>query len=1075
MAGVWTISAASPLELTASKPEHRLSASAREFFETKIRPVLVEKCYGCHSANAKRLHGGLYLDSKAGLLAGGDGGPVVVPGDPAASRLITALRYDDAEFQMPPAGKLPSAVVADFVRWIELGVPDPRSGPAGAAPRDTAEALDLESARQFWAFRAHRASDPPAVRAETWCRSPIDRFVIARLEEAGLAPAPEADPLTLLRRVTFDLTGLPPTRAEIDAYLADDDPGAYERAIDRLLASPRYGERWGRHWLDVARYADSNGVDENLAYANAFRYRDYVIAAFNEDLPYDEFVREQIAGDLIPPIEAADDEVERVAFRRRVATGFLSIGPKMLACDDGRKMELDIVDEQVDTLSRAFMGITMGCARCHDHKFDPISSRDYYALAGIFKSTKTMENFKVVAEWHEHELATRADREKLAAIEKRVSEIRRNVEARESAAKAKLLHGARSRLAEYVFAAAQTALRTGPAPADGSASIGSTISPADFASGPLRGRGALFEAEAFQRGSLSVDRTNWGSKVGVLLHVGFVEYDLDLPPGRYQLELRYAAADSRPVAISIDGKTVLEDGAKGVTGGWYPKHQRWHLEGVFELARERTILRLERTAGPVPHIDKVLLVRVAESPRAKDDGETEAAPLVPAFVTAWIAHVRALREVEPWRSWAGLSPSDRDAKLTELAEALRGGGSPSLAPVVEALRKAASDVKAGPFRLGKDPRALFPASEREALTRFDEDKNELEKAKPVFPRAMGVRDGKVEDLRVHIRGNYLTLGEDAPRGFPEVFSTGLPAAIASDRSGRLELAEWLASPEHPLTARVMVNRVWLWHFGEGIVRSPDNFGRLGERPTHPALLDWLANRFVELGWSIKDLHREILTSSTYRMGTQFDPRANEIDPENRLRWRFDRRRLSAEEIRDSLLAFGGELDVAIGGQLMPDKNRAYVTGTGSKEGTYDFSRRSVYLPILRSAVYQVFQTFDFADPSVPAGERASTTVAPQALFMMNGKIVLEQTLSAAKSLLARRELDDGARVRALYWTLYGRPARADEVDRGLAFVRDYASALKGTGDARDADGIRRRAWQGLCRVLVAASEFVYLD
>ena len=538
---------------------------------------------------------------------------------------------------------------------------------------------------------------------------------------------------------------------------------------------------------------------------------------------------------------------------------------------------------------------------------------------------------------------------------------------------------------------------------------------------------------------------------------------------------------------------VKDDGAREVTGGWHAKHQRWHVEGAFDFRRGRNVVRLERRSGPVPHIDKLLLVPVepgAGRAGSSAGGAKSAATPVALrreILERWVAYLRegkrgaeavtkALREADGEnrallvREYAGRF-AEVEAALERVRDR-RAGKTGSLSdPELERLRAILHDEK-GPYRLSGDLGRFIGEEARRELERLGEEKKELEKSRPVLPRAMGVRDGKVEDLRVHIRGNYQTLGDEVPRRFPRIFGED-PKPIARESSGRLELARWMTRREHPLTARVMANRIWLWHFGEGIVRSPDNFGTLGEPPSHPQLLDWLALRFVESGWSLKAMHRLVLLSSTYRMSTTFNEKAAGVDPKNLIWWRFPRRRLEAEEIRDSVLALGRALDLRMYGQLLPDKNRDYVTGTGSKEGTYDFPRRSVYLPVLRSAVYQVFQTFDFADPSVLSGRRATTTVAPQALFLMNGSLVLRETRRAAERLLARPDTVDRERVRLAYELALSRPATAAELEGALEFVSRYEATVD-VGEA--AEGERRiRAWQGLFRVLVASNEFVYLD
>ena len=902
------------------------------FFEKKIRPVLVSVCGECHGANKQR--GGLRLDSRAAMVKGGDRGAAVMPGQPGASLLLHALRYEDAELHMPPKGKLATDVVGAFTQWIRMGAPwpetaQPSPGTTDAKPND---------ASNHWAYQPIRKPSLPAVRNASWPQSPIDDFVLARLEAAEIAPAVPADKRTLIRRITFDLTGLPPTPAAIAAFLADPREDALARLVDDLLESPRYGERWGRHWLDVVRYADSNGLDENLAYVNAFRFRDYVIDSFNDDKPYDRFVQEQLAGDLLPP---GPNETESQLYERLTGTGFLSLGTKMLACDDGRKMEMDIVDEQLDTTSRAIMGITMGCARCHDHKFDPFDSEDYYALAGIFKSTRTMENFKVVAEWHEHTLATEAEQAQAKEHDGRIQETDKAIKARERSARDAFLAAERGKAGAYLRA-----------------------------------------ASAF---------------------------------------------------VSSDGSDALvtEDNAAKVA--------------------ETRGLDAEFLKQWIAHLEK-----------AKDAGDSIWAvwALSDETTREALADTYAALFARADKAWKKLQSEGGDKKVAKLPDAR-----------LEAFRAVLYDQR-GPFRLSGKSDRFYSTDQREAIKRLKTEKKTLEETRPQLARAMGVRDGKIENLRVHIRGNYLTLGDEVPRRFPRILSGPNAERIEDSTSGRLALARWLTSTDHPLTARVMANRIWQWHFGQGLVRTPDNFGRLGEAPSHPRLLDWLAVRFVEAGWSIKAMHRLILLSATYGMSTTYNAAAYAKDPENRLGWRFDRRRLAAEEIRDSILVLGGDLDLTMHGQLLPDRHRAYVTGTGSKESTYDFNRRTVYLPVLRSAVYPVLQAFDFADPSVMAGKRASTTVAPQALFMINGKIVLRESRRMAERLLADGSRD-AARIERAYLDAFGRPALPAETERDLAFIKRYAAALP--DDVKEEPERRIRAWQGLCRVLIASNEFIYIE
>jgi len=792
------------------------TAEGISFFEKHIRPLLVERCYECHSQRADEGSGGLLLDSREGMQVGGDSGPALVPGKPHASRLIRAVRYSDSDLQMPPDGRLSKAEITALEHWVKIGAPDPRDG---SAPRRSQPEIDLESGRQHWAFRAVAKPPLPPVQAPQWARAPLDRFVLARLEAAGIEPPAPADKRTLIRRATFDLTGLPPTPAEIDAFLADESPDAFVKAIDRLLASPAYGERWGRHWLDVARYADSNGLDENLAYGTAWRYRDYVIAAFNCDKPYDRFVREQLAGDLLP----AENRRER--HEQLIATGFLSLGPKVLAEVDERKMEMDIVDEQISTVGTAFLGLTLGCARCHDHKFDPLRQKDYYALAGIFKSTKTMENFTKIARWHENEIPSAAEKQELREHAEQVEQLQARIEALSTARK--------------------------------------------------QDRGESREAGEIQEG------------------------------------------------------------------------------------------------------------RSKEKQKEAPAQQTE----------------------------------DQVEKL------------------------------------------------RDELTR-------LKLARPALPTAIGVTRGEAADVPIHVRGSHLNLGEAVPRGFPAVLCSDGAPAIPPDRSGRLQLARWLTSDRHPLTARVMVNRIWQGHFGRGLAETPDNFGTRGKPPTHPALLDWLANRFVESGWSIKAMHRQIMLSATYQASSDHVPEAAAIDPQNRLLWRQNPRRLEAEALRDSLLAVSGALDRRMGGSMLNVENREFIFNHTSQDNTsYDSRRRSIYLPVVRNHLYDIFSLFDYPDPAVPSGKRATSTVAPQALFLLNS-----ETVTTASERLGRRLEREGdsedAKIEALYEIALGRKPTATEVQRSAEFLANVHEQLGKEGV--DESERPQQAWQALVQVVLLSSEFVYV-
>ncbi len=984
-----------------------VSAADAAFFESKVRPVLVARCQGCHGAGSSPAQAGLRLDSRAGLIAGGKRGPALVAGDPDSSLLIRTIRASSGVPRMPPDGKISRAEVEALAAWVKLGAPWPTPAVRVPAPQTSSVA--------HWAWQPPLLPRLPRVRNQNWVSSPIDRFILAGLEAANLTPAPPADRRTLIRRATFDLTGLPPTPAEVAEFLADTRPDAFSRVLDRLLASPAYGERWGRHWLDVARYADSNGVDENLAYVNAWRYRDYVVRAFNQGRPIDRFIREQIAGDLLedPPGDEGDGVV---------ATGFLSLGPKMLAEDDPVKQEEDIIDEQIDTLGRAFMGVTLGCSRCHDHKFDPFPQTDYYSLAGIFKSTRTMLNFKTLAEWQELPVAGKEDREKIAGIDRQVQAVQSQLRTVREQATAAVLREATRRRSEYLRVARTLADKPQgglllPAGAGGAAPVGSIT----------------LEAEEYTSGNVLKDRDNYGRGIGVLVNAGqypnFAEYPVEIGAGgEWQLDLRYASGDPRPVRILVNDRLVSTEAAGGTTGGFFPQHQRWAAAVVVRLPAGPNRIRLERDSF-FPHIDRLLLSPYPGSmpPRTRQQSATE----------------------------AGLVP-----ELLGQAE--------------EQLRTSAGRATEIEFTSATGLERAFAPPDREAIRRLEAEIASLEKSRPPVPRAMAVSDGKPVTMRVHIRGDYQSLGADCPRSFPAVLNRQGTDPIPPDSSGRLQLARWITRPDHPLTARVFVNRVWRWLLGRGLVPSTDNFGTLGDKPINQPLLDWLAVTFVRNGWSLKRLQKDIMLSATYRMSSRYDSVAAARDPDNRLHWRHSRRRLEAEAIRDSILAVSGRLDRTVGGSLLRIGAREYVTSTANKDPiSYQSSRRSLYLPVIRSALYEFFTAFDFGDPTVLNGDRASTTVAPQALFVMNSPIVQEESRALATALCADPSLNGTGRARRIYQLCFAREPTAVEVRRALELVARVAQAdpLKAeTPEMREL-----RSWQSLVRAMFATTEFTHLD
>ena len=975
-----------------------LSPEDLEHFESKIRPILAERCYQCHGADPTRIRGGLVLLDAEGVRAGGDSGAVIVPGSPDDSLLIDAIRYDGL-IQMPPDGKLPATVVADFERWVSRGAPDPRTPGVAGAPvvasrSESGAAYDFGPGRQHWAFQPMADPEPPGVENEAWVRRPIDRFILARLEGEGLSPVAPANRRQLLRRVTFDLTGLPPTVAEIEAFLADSRPDAYDRVVERLLASPRYGERWGRHWLDVARYADSNGLDENVAHRNAFRYRDWVIGAFNADKPYDRFVQEQIAGDLIH--DAATDDAAR--FARLAATGFLTLGAKVLAEQDVDKMLIDIVDEQVNVIGRAFLAEPIGCARCHDHKFDPIPTADYYALAGILRSTKTMGGDR--SRWVERPLA---DEETVAAYEaaqEKVAEAQQQVDDLVDEQNEVLRRPRRQALAGYLLAAEEVY--------------------------PSWGEDAAVQQQATAEIARVADRDGLEASVLKRWVTVFFRYregppvqgDAANPSVVFEIWDAYATAPTARYGEVTDELRALIASEK-----------------VLIAPLTRSLVR-----GPTPE--------------SLEDVAWRYASLFAMIEIAWDEHLGRL----------GLKDED---ELTR--------GDFTLPREQEELRRLVYGGRLCILCLDQEEEeTLYPADAVTELARLRAVVEERTAASPPAPPyAMSVEEGEIVDLPVHIRGSHLNLADSPqPRGFLRVTDHVVPPPpIPEQSSGRLELARWITHPEHPLTARVMANRIWHWHFGRGLVDTPSNFGASGSAATHPALLDWLARRFIRGGWSVKTLHREILLSSTYRLSTAYDAANAAVDQGNRLHWRMNRRRLEVEPIRDALLQLAGKLDLTMGGRVEEYDPRGYVFSEGSTFGTFDFyaaPRRSVYMPVVRNAIYDIFAGFDFGNASDSVGGRPATVVPSQALLMMNSSFVEEQAGAFAERLLSTPAAGPATRIEAAFVEAYGRSATEMEVEDSLAFLTDMR-------DAAPAGQTEAFAWTRLCHVILAASEFIYID
>ena len=986
-----------------------------------------------------------------------------------------------------------------------------------------AEGAPKPAGLDFWSFQPVKYEPLPRVKNQAWVQSPIDAFILAKLEAAGLEPAEPAAKRDLLRRVTVNLTGLLPTPEALRAFEAEASPQAWANAVERLLASPRYGERWGRHWLDVARYGDSNGGDENKYFPNANKYRDYVVDSFNRDQPFNEFVQEQIAGDLMP----VGDDPESIR-RRIIATGFLVIGTKILAEPDPRKMEMDIIDEQIDTIGKAFMGLSIGCARCHDHKFDPISTKSYYSMAGIFKSTYTMEHYNIVADWHEREVGTASEMAVLKKARDESAQLKSANETLTREARKVLQNKVRQDTASYLLGANEVIARRRmlgvPEP------LGPTAMDQKAA-----GKGLLFEAEDFDRGNVSVDRSNYGKDIGIISDPGgqknFAEYDIELPAaGNYQIELRYAALRKRPGQILLNGKVLQPEALNKTTGGWMPEHQKWIVEGLYRLEAGKHALRIQ-SEPLMSHIDKVLII---EAPLPKTgalvDADESWAPrdlnqvateenLVPGVLKKWVNRLtRAEQEVNPlfhvWLEYAKLPPRSFRTEAKRLANDIRSGVCRPLGQAQggefalvrdwfsgftpNSLRAVANHYQAlfdeaqgweaakatpeqkqllefvknakGPFTLPEGIEGNFPEATLSRLKANRERLAKVESTMPKLPKAMAVEDRKIEDLAVHVRGDYLTLGETAPRGVPMPFDFSDRHRVDDGTSGRLQLARWLTDDDHPMTARVIANRVWHWHFGNGLVRTPDDFGIRGAEPTHPKLLDWLASELIRSDWSIKHLHRLILRSSAYRMSTTNNAHAAEADPENTLLWRMNRRRMEAEVIHDSLLQVAGRLDLQMGGLAAVVKTQDPTSDELDRNNEIyrRITRRAIYVPVHRTHVYELFDAFDFPDPGTPTGRRNATNVATQALFFLNNAWLMQQ----AEALAKRGPDEPSERVRFLYEATQSRQPSEAEQASALKFVERLSQVFPETLTLAKREA---QSWEAFCQVLLQSNQFLYIN
>jgi uncharacterized protein DUF1549/uncharacterized protein DUF1553/cytochrome c len=1104
------------------------SAEAVEFFERKVRPVLVESCYACHSASTPKPMGGLRLDSRAALLKGGVRGPAVVPGDPEKSPLIQAVEYHDPRLQMPPKGRLPEEKVAALVQWVKMDAPWPSAGGQGSGVRGRGKATastvphpPSPVPQRHWSFQPLKRPPLPAVKAKGQVQSPVDRIILAKLEAAKIPPAPPADRRTLIRRVTYDLTGLPPTPAEVEAFVNDRSPDAWAKVVDRLLASPHFGERWARHWLDLVRFAETDGHEYDFDKPGAWQYRDYVIRALNADVPYDQFVMEHVAGDLLPQPrrDPADGTNQSV-----VGTGFWWLGEGKHSPVDLREDEAERIDNQIDVLSRGFLGLTVSCARCHDHKFDPISTKDYYALSGFLKSSRYH-----LAAINSPERAASAIQE-LEALQTKLRPLLLEraghlssariaaLEANPQAASAKALEEplypwiALAGVEPQRFTEERKALakRLRDLVQQRHQEASARIVFEDFDRGSYAGWFASGEAFGSAPGPEKWTVSADGGRIESLVGRGVA--DSGRLSGRLQGVLRSKtftiekrkifyrlAGQNAKVNLIIQGFQRIRDPLYGrLTLAVQNPSPAWHVQDVSKWNGHRAYIEivdpgsgwiaadqvLFGDGGPPAPAPNPLVTRIVEDPTVFSPGV-----LAQRYLTL-------LREsVRLWTA-GQLDGALAQARLDLVDWLLRSNLTPPPSSVCE------------------------PAGGVAVIAALQEQRGRAEASIPEAVRVMAMADGSPEEDRVHIRGSVRNLGEVAPRGFLAVLAGGKQPPLA-DGSGRLDLAKRMSA--HPLLARVIVNRVWGHLFGEGIVRTPDDFGARGERPTHPELLDWLAGYFVagngEMGkrgngkpaqgneamrkwgnggdpkraaisslphfpisspkpWSLKNLIRLLVMSTTYQRSSQSAIRnpqsaigsSQSRDPQNRLLHHMPMRRLEAEAVRDAILAVSGRLDRRMFGPGVLPHLTPFMEGRGrpGQSGPLDGDgRRSVYINVRRNFLTPMFLAFDYPVPFTTMGKRSISTVPAQALTLMNNPFVIGQAEVWAKRVLAEPDLAPKDRIVRMYETAFARPPSTDELSAALAFLEEQDRRYGAASDPR--------SWADLCHVLFNTKELIFIN
>ena len=1183
--------------LFADDKVQKPTAAQIEFFEKKIRPVLVTQCYSCHSAKAKILRGGLRLDNRQAVARGGESGLAVIRGKPAESLLLQALNYDGLE--MPPSGKLPKSVIADFATWIRQGAPDPR---IEVIKTRVKKQINYPEALKFWSFTPPVKHDPPELAG---VKHDIDRFVLARLQAARLRPVALADRATLIRRVSFGLIGLPPTPKEVKAFVDDQRPDAFAHVVDRLLASRHYGERWARHWLDVARFAEDQAhTFKARRYPHGYRYRDWVVRSLNADMPYDQFIANQVAADLV------GDDADR--HERLAALGFFAIGPVYYQ-DNGEKAKAlaDEWDDRVDTLTRGLLGITVSCARCHDHKYDPFTMEDYYGLVGIFSSSQYQERpvvsqqvvankqkadqavkdqqldidryldaqarllrpslvdripDYVVAGWiyHNRRISKPKDKKLLEKVAKELKlskelikrwdkylydqnrskqrphlagwfELIKTQDPKKNLSGDKALREAVQQAGEAIAKAVQARMPRHQQLFDQFGADVAFVKPGQRASVepgqiPL---GNLFDdktgtsldaavsSDRFKSvadaGSLGVDRINygWGNVAEISKGVRFHF-------------IHIGSSSHKHGQIVNDGWNT--DGGIRTIGKRSPGNLKRTEQGIGMHANALITFDLDeiRKAGLLP-ADQAFLFKVDRA-GINDEmfGQSVSSihtavilskphdkPEVYDAVIAGYVNGRKQKVVENDKQYyfggelpeplkadgkfvSFNVPVPPEAKFLTLVttgadhpddnpinsdHAVFSGARLEMTPIPKAiLARAGKTKKAAATNtetLAQD-RAdavllsehffdagllAIPAADAAGLLR-DKPAQELKQKRASLEQfktsaagiqihvAHALKETAGKDLQIYRAGDPTNLGAVAPRSFPAILTAGKRTPFEAKGSGRLELARSLTDPRNPLTARVIVNRVWAGHFGFGLVRTPSNFGSLGERPTHPRLLDWLAVGLVENDWSLKWLHRTILLSATYARAADFDQKNFSVDGDNRLLWRMNRRRLEVEPWRDAMLAVSGNLDTRFG-------------GPSSKLEDANNHRRTIYGFVSRHKLNELLRLFDFPDPNITSDRRSSTTVPLQQLFVLNSGFMDRQADTLVKRL--EKDVPDGSsqRIQRAYQLLFARNPSERELAIGAEFLKQVESSSEETD--------KLSPWHQYALALLGSNEFTYID